>query len=338
MLRVYLCLLVFALFACSRERIVYVEVPAPQEQSVAPDTSPVTHSPDTIAVVESQPTSPQQLDFEQDREALMSFFNATNGPGWVNNTNWGSSNPDWHGVGVNGANVRSLSLPGNQVAGPIPPDIWKLRDLVGLNLSRNRLYGPIPRELGWFKKLWTINLSHNQLTGTIPDLIEYRGGGLLYGGFSDRAALRTLILSHNQLTDIPQWLSESAIDILYLDNNQLTGPLLVSSLPRYLKELALNDNQLSGALPPDLMELGWGPYGSLWLHNNQFTGEIPREWVQITKKMGGEEIPAEESFIRAFILPNRLTLSGNDLTGCIPPLLLTIRNHDLDQLNLPTCE
>ncbi len=320
---------------CTKERIVYVEVPAPPQEE---PPRQVIQPPRQI-VEEKEPSPPSRLPFEQDREALMAFFDATNGSGWVNKTNWGTLNPDWHGVGTRtdpdepwssrgerNEQVYSLYLSVNRVEGEIPSDIWKLRDLARMDLSRNRLYGPIPKKFGWFKKLISINLSFNQLTGTIPDLTAYRGGHV-GGEFSDKAGLRELVLSGNKLTGpIPEWLRQSDIDRLDLSNNQFSGPLVSSSLPRSAFYIRLSDNQLSGELPQDLMDIN---AQELRLHNNQFTGEIPKEWG---------EVKVNRDYMVPSPLPKHLTLSGNNLTGCIPPALFEIRRHDLEQLNLPTCE
>ena len=327
-----------SLSACTKEKIVYVEVPVgPQEPRQEVDSDTDT---EVSVVVEHEPAPPQRLPFEQDRQALMAFFEATNGPGWVNKTNWGTLNPDWHGVGTfadpeqpwdqwGNPNklVGGLNLSINRVEGEIPSEIWKLRGLGGLDLSRNRLYGPIPKQLGWFKKLRFINLSFNRLTGTIPDLIDYRGG--VIGGIMEKEAdLIELKLSFNQLTGpIPEWLGQSAIRYLALDDNRFSGPLEASSLPRNAFYIWLNDNQLSGELPEDLLDR---EPRQLTLHNNQFTGQIPKTW--------GVDKQDRTGYMVRSILPERLTLRGNNLTGCIPSKLFEIPRHDLDQLNLPTCQ
>ena len=41
-------------------------------------------------------------------------------------------------------NLTDLSLWGNQLSGPIPPQLGSLTNLTGLYLSRNQLSGPIP--------------------------------------------------------------------------------------------------------------------------------------------------------------------------------------------------
>ena len=45
-------------------------------------------------------------------------------------------------------NLRTLSLPDNQLTGPIPPELGNLSLLLTLNLVNNQLAGEIPNELG----------------------------------------------------------------------------------------------------------------------------------------------------------------------------------------------
>ena len=44
--------------------------------------------------------TPDRVSDSADREALIKLYNATNGPRWVNNGNWGTDAPlnEWHGV------------------------------------------------------------------------------------------------------------------------------------------------------------------------------------------------------------------------------------------------
>ena len=80
--------------------------------------------------------------------------------------------------------------------------------------------------------------------------------------------------------------------------------------------LGLNNNQLTGEIPPELG--GLSNLTHLYLYANQLTGEIPPE-------LGG--------------LSNltKLYLAYNQLTGCIPEGLRDIAENDLGQLNLPDC-
>ena len=62
----------------------------------------------------------------------------------------------------------SLSLSGNQLTGPIPPQLGSLSNLEELYLSQNQLSGSIPTELGNLASLTVLSLWSNQLTGMVP--------------------------------------------------------------------------------------------------------------------------------------------------------------------------
>ncbi len=96
-----------------------------------------------------------------------------------------------------------MILTSNQLTGPIPPELGRLRNLDGLNLSDNALTGSIPPELGQLVTLGGLDedalfyrprfhgqleLANNQLTDSVPEAL---------GNLTN---LTRLSLSHNQLT------------------------------------------------------------------------------------------------------------------------------------------
>ena len=107
--------------------------------------------------------APKPAHAPEIRDALVALYNATNGPGWKNNENWLSEAPldQWSGVFTDcDGTLTHLVLIGNQLAGPIPPELGNLSNLrnPGLaNLRNNQLTGPIPPELG--------NLSNLRIPG-----------------------------------------------------------------------------------------------------------------------------------------------------------------------------
>ena len=254
--------------------------------------------------------------FNPDRAALVALYNATDGPNWVDNTNWLTDAPlgEWYGVDTNAAGrVVRLDLSGRKVygethphvshglTGPLPPELGRLSKLEWLDLSTNDLWGEIPPELGELSNLTWLSLegnSHapsqsftgNNLWGEIPpELVAL-------------ANLSYLNLNNNDITgEIPPELGGLAnLSYLHLNSNGLTGPIppeLGGLSNLQVLRLALND--LSGPIPElgELSKLEW-----LDLADNDLAGEIPPE-------LGG--------------LSNleTLTLYGNDLTGEIPPEL-----------------
>ncbi len=160
-----------------------------------------------------------------DRGVLVAFYEATAGPGWIENEGWLSDRPvgEWHGVttGANGR-VTGLELPASNLIGSIPPELARLTHLETLVLERNTLAGPIPPELGELQGLKTLVLGVNDLTGSIP------------------AALGDL----------------SILEDLRLRRNELTGPIPpeLGNLGN-LRRLGLNQNLFTGSVPLGFLRL-----------------------------------------------------------------------------------
>ena len=70
-----------------------------------------------------------------DREALVALYNATDGPNWVNNTNWLSDEPlrEWHGVQIGeSGRVVDVFLYANNLIGieiKAPDGVWDLPNI-----------------------------------------------------------------------------------------------------------------------------------------------------------------------------------------------------------------
>ncbi|WCO02693.1 leucine-rich repeat domain-containing protein [Psychroserpens ponticola] len=90
--------------------------------------------------------------FEQDppqieRQALIDFYNATNGPLWTSSDNWLSNNvpiKDWEYVSVEEGHVIRLSFWNKNLTGEIPNSILNLEFLNSFNCTYNNLSGIIP--------------------------------------------------------------------------------------------------------------------------------------------------------------------------------------------------
>lgn len=93
---------------------------------------------------------------EQQRQALIDFYNATNGSQWKDNTNWLSDKPIYQWFGVNnggGDTIKSpyvveLNLPGNNLTGKLPEALATLMNTAeSISLSGNLLCGKIPESI-----------------------------------------------------------------------------------------------------------------------------------------------------------------------------------------------
>ena len=263
-----------------------------------------------------------------DRAALVALYEATDGPNWVDNTNWLTDAPlgEWYGVETdasgrvvrldmhglrdhlgyhagngllgeipqelgNLAHLEKLDLRSNALTGAIPRELGQLGNLRGLVLGGNNLQGHIPPELGNLARLEGLSLNRNRLDGTIPPEL----GNL--------ARLEGLSLNRNRLdgTIPPELGNLTELTSLRLDENELDGaiPSQLGGLIK-LRQLIVSRNNLTGPVPPELGNLA--TLGYLSLENNELTGPVP-SWLADLKQLWV------------------LSLGGNQLTGPIPPQL-----------------
>ncbi len=252
-----------------------------------------------------------------ERQALIALYTATNGPGWINSTNWNTTADvcDWYGVTVTNGNVTEINLNNNNLAGNIPPEIGNLLGLKALKLFGNQLSGSLPMEIGNLSLLESLFLSINQLSGEIPTT------------FGNLSNLQSLSLYSNQLTGaIPLVLSNlSLLQSLNIASNHFTGTIPVALGNLFsLQSLILNSNQLTGNIPPVLGNLS--SLQMLSLSINQLSGSIPQELGNLTALLklyiGGNlltgTIPSE---LGNLPLLQTLYLNSNQLTGNIPSSL-----------------
>ena len=237
-----------------------------------------------------------------DREILRILYETTDGSNWGSNRNWLTDAPleDWFGVDATaqGRRVVRLRLSGQNMTGPIPPEMGYFTALEELELRGNKLTGTIPPSLGNLRTLKLLDLTRNQLTGPIPE--ELSGVGVSTPTRRRLIALERLLLSDNALTGpIPGTLGAlPRLEALTLARNNLTDSIPGSlGRLRQLEALGLHDNALTGPIPPELG--GLTELNSLNLSNNALTGPIP----------------AELGELRAL---GRLDLNDNALTGPIP--------------------
>ena len=275
-----------------------------------------------------------------DRAALVALYNATDGPNWVDNTNWLTDAPlgEWYGVRTDGAGrvvvinlarrydneAREYVLHG--LRGELPAELANLTNLTSLYLSYNDLRGPIPPELGSLANLEQLALSYNDLSGAIPPEL------------GDLSNLRYLYLSGNGLSGaIPPELGDlSNLRYLYLGVNALSGaiPPELGDLSN-LENLSLQENALSGAILPELGGLSNLRY--LYLGLNALSGPIPPELGNLSNlevlylglnALSGP-IPPE---LGDLLNLENLSLQENALSGPIPPELGDLSNLEYLQL------
>ncbi|KAL0665045.1 hypothetical protein Bca4012_101883 [Brassica carinata] len=215
-------------------------------------------------------------------------------------------------------NLQELYLSGNYFSGQVPQCLGSLNKLHVLDLSLNQLSGNFPSSIGEMKNISFLDLSHNKLSGVLPrplftgcfslqilQLSHNQLGGDVLPGQTNLTSLAVLRMDNNLFTgeigdglltlvnlsvlDMSNNLLRGSVPILIpnssdmfmllLSNNLLEGTLPSSLLAnQHLNFLDLSGNLLSGALPSYDSSM----YGiKLFLHNNSFTGEIPRTLLNL---------------------------------------------------------
>ena len=295
----------------------------------------------------------------QDRDALVKFYEATNGDEWDNRTNWLSDEPlgEWHGVTTNYLGwVTGLVLKENGLSGSLPREMVDLTELEVLELERNQITGSMPDWLGRLTKLTVIDLDENDLIGPLPREISklsqlevlslFSNGfdGTVPGWLGGLPNLSVLDLGNNEFRGrLPEDLGElRRLKVLRLDTNELEGgiPPELGSLVN-LEEILLSGNRLTGPIPAELgmlrslkrIRLQWnllsGPIPEelarlsnlieLELHDNQLSGPIP-SWFDELENL------------------QKLSIARNpDLTGCLEGGYPEVADNDFAALGLPAC-
>ncbi|BAT86659.1 hypothetical protein VIGAN_04433300 [Vigna angularis var. angularis] len=232
----------------------------------------------------------------------------------------GTSFCEWKGVRCTTNGVSSINIASQSLTGTLPPDLNSLSQLTSLSLQGNALSGALP-SLANLSMLETVFLEGN-IFSSIPD-----------GCFQGLLSLQSLSMADNfNLAPwrIPAELTQSTnLVILDLGNTNLIGTLpdVFDSLVS-LRELRLSYNNLTGGLPKTFAVSG---IQNLWLNNQKdgfgFSGTIEvlasmtrlsRVWL--FKNLFTGPIPDLSNCTALF----DLQLSDNQLTGVVPPSLMSL--------------
>ena len=228
-------------------------------------TTRITVTSDTV----SSSVEVSVIGITTDRELLIDFYNATDGPNWEDNAGWLTDRPldQWHGITVDSAgNVVSIWLNRNGLKGHIPATLGNLTHLEVLGLVHNELGGEIPSELGNLREMRRLLLQVNQLSGSIPPSL------------GDLTKLVVMDLHYNRLAgEIPTTFGKLAnLVYLHLGNNFINGPIppSIGQLDK-LERVYFGQNRLVGEIPSEVG--GLTSLIEIWMQGNLLTGEVPGE-------------------------------------------------------------
>ncbi|GMP63471.1 hypothetical protein CsSME_00025149 [Camellia sinensis var. sinensis] len=215
--------------------------------------------------------------------------------------------------------LQTLDLSDNKgLTGSLPRSIGNLTKLSNLSLSSNSFSGPIPPSIGNLFNLYWLDLTGNKLSGTIP----VSNGNT--PGLDKLVKAKHFHCGRNQLSgEIPPQLFNSNMSLIHVifDNNTLSGkiPSTIGQV-RTLEILFLSNNQLTGPLP-DLTGLISLNY--MDLSNNTFDKSDFPPWIETLQSL--ETLVMENTGLQGqipvafFSLPQlmRVVLRNNHLNGTL---------------------
>ena len=125
------------------------------------------------------PSNNQESNFDNEqRQALMSFYEKTGGNSWFNSNGWNTRKGnicDWHGIKCYpSGDLRAINLSGNNLksSGYDFVDIAKIKSLESIDVSKNSLSGTmsdIGANLSVMDNLHVVNFQENVgIKGTVP--------------------------------------------------------------------------------------------------------------------------------------------------------------------------
>ncbi|XP_059460313.1 receptor protein kinase CLAVATA1-like [Corylus avellana] len=192
-------------------------------------------------------------------------------------------------------NLKSLDLSINELTGVIPESFSELKNITLLHLFKNKLYGPVPAFIGDLPNLEVLQLWENNFTLQLPENLGRNG------------KLKELDVATNHLTGlIPRDLCKGGkLSMLILMENFFFGPIPEElGECKSLTKIRIMKNQLNGTIPAGIFNLPL--VSQIEVNENHFAGELSFELS--ASKLG------------------ILTLSGNQITGKIPPGIRNFKN------------
>ncbi|MBT4473113.1 MAG: Two component regulator three Y domain protein [Bacteroidetes bacterium] len=171
----------------------------------------------------------------QEKEALKSLYQNTNGEHWINSWDLNTPVASWYGITVKNNSVIAINLLFNNLEGTLSSSLAGLQNLERLELSFNKLHGEIPATIGDLKKLKVFAVNGNNLTGGIPN------------SFGDLLNITEIHLSSNLLQGkIPSSIGKlKQLEVLNLFDNNLSGILPYElNQNKQLKQLVIAKNNI----------------------------------------------------------------------------------------------
>ena len=294
-------------------------------------------------------------------QALVTFYNSTNGPTWVVKSGWLATNTPctWYGVTCTGNHVTMLMLPDNGLNGGLPPELGALIYLRVLDLAENppaamalqrdapALSADLQPALTTAERLSAISLAsaidHTAqqvearaiVSNTRPALDNNPLTAAATDQPVDLYSRRTLTESSTYLrnqqtildpvrTSFSFGIVDSVADNPAIQNLSWQEQKLVLAGSKIQNPTVDGVNRLTGPLPAAIGN--WRGLQWLDLSGNQLTGALPAELAFLTNlfflDLYNNGLGGPlPTYLGSLTNLETLDLGGNRFTGAIPPAL-----------------
>lgn len=296
---------------------------------------------------------------QQEYDALLAFYNATNGPNWTNKQGWSTAIPGtpvdvsgWYGVQTdyNGhvINLNFQSSYGNNMVGAIPPDIGNLNHLEYFGSLRNPFGGSLPPQI-FNCPLRNISIRESNISGVIPSSItscatlsNIELEGLFAGGIPQLPNVASYVVLRGDFTgNFPTHIfNNNALSSLTITGGASGGLTNIPNtwnLLSNLNSLNLSRNNFSGPIPSTILSLS--NLYNLELYGCHLQGTMPSfsnlSNLQYLRLFANELTGSIPSGISSTAVS--IDLASNQLTGSIPQYFASLPNLlwlDLSQNDL----
>ncbi len=279
--------------------------------------------------------------YTKERNALIAFYNAMNGPNWKDNSNWCSDKPvtEWSGINYwpgsdlsDEKHVVSIYMADNNLCGTLPAEMADLTKLLYLRLNEssgsiidyenvsnitsleNLFIGPGDFYSPSMDDIYNCYTTIPENIGNLQNLtfLEISGvKGVIPESLFSLSRLKNLELRNAMLDgSLPSGFGRlSSLEDLYIhaytkgSPHQLSGPIPLDLYDcTSLKSLAILDTEVSGELSPKIGNLS--NLHDLRLANNELSGPLPAELASLHFEMSGSNTP--------------IALAHNNFTGKVP--------------------
>ncbi|XP_008775355.2 receptor-like protein EIX2 [Phoenix dactylifera] len=224
--------------------------------------------------------------------------------------------------------LNVLDLTNNSLGGELPV-LKGCKELVLLNLEQNKLTGSLPTWIGEsLSRLLILSLRSNMFTGDIPlqlsqlsflhflDLSNNRLSGIIPASFKNFTAMKVVRRRAGE-SYVNFWRTPMVVMQVVMKGRDLDYGKLLS----LLTSMDLSDNNLSGQIPEELMDLAG--LRNLNLSGNSLAGEIPErigelrslESLDLSRNELSGPIPSGLSSLNFL---SNLNVSYNNLSGRVP--------------------